>query len=238
MIPITALSQNHIDVSINFGQNDAKADRRGQGVQKETETAAVLQKKASRTVERTKGWIFDALMQLLEKKPWAEIGISDICKKAGVARSSFYRHYETREDIINQYMDTFFCSIVEKIQESGLKSPQKPLVVYFKALKEYRGIAETLLRNDIASFVDASFAGYETRILNAYRKKLPPREYMRFQYAIKFQRGGLSRMVQSWIKNKMSPSPAEMNDIAEEFIKPFRKQKRSIIDLIFTLKER
>jgi AcrR family transcriptional regulator len=224
-------------VSIHFRQNDVKANRREAGVQKETEAADVLQKKTSRTVERTKGWIFDALIQLLEKKPWAEIGISDICEKAGVARSSFYRHYKTKEDIINQYMDAFFCGILEKIREAGRKSPQKPLVVYFEALKEHRGIAETLLRNDIASFVDASFVGYETRILNAYRKKLPPKEYMRFQYAIKFQRGGLSRIAQSWIKNKMSPSPAEMSDIAEEFISPFRKQKRGIIDLIFSLKE-
>lgn len=36
-----------------------------------------------------------ALIDLLEAKPFAYITVKEICEKAGVNRSAFYLHYET-----------------------------------------------------------------------------------------------------------------------------------------------
>ena len=47
-------------------------------------------------VERTKKNISLALYALLLRKPYDEISVSDICKKANVSRVSFYHYYDTR----------------------------------------------------------------------------------------------------------------------------------------------
>lgn len=43
-----------------------------------------------------------ALIALLKKKPFEYITVSEICQTAGVNRSTFYLHYETIGDLLNE----------------------------------------------------------------------------------------------------------------------------------------
>lgn len=46
-----------------------------------------------------------ALIALLETKEFSEISIMDICKKAGVNRSTFYAHYDNTCELLQQTYD-------------------------------------------------------------------------------------------------------------------------------------
>lgn len=46
--------------------------------------------------------INEALFGLLKEKSLNEISISEICETAGVGRMSFYRNYESKEDVIKK----------------------------------------------------------------------------------------------------------------------------------------
>ena len=43
-----------------------------------------------------------ALVALLERKEFPEIGITDICREAGVTRSTFYAHYDNTYDLLKE----------------------------------------------------------------------------------------------------------------------------------------
>ena len=46
--------------------------------------------------------LFDeALIELLNQKDIEYITVKEICKKAGVNRTTFYLHYETIDDLLN-----------------------------------------------------------------------------------------------------------------------------------------
>jgi AcrR family transcriptional regulator len=196
------------------------------------------QKKTNKAVERTKGWIFEALMKLLEERPWADIGICDITEKAGVARSSFYRHYKSKEDIVIQRVETvLFDELLLKLKDCDRKKNVKPLTVYFETMMNYRDIIALLLKSDIMYLLDSFIDKLEALILNVSGKPLPPEENLRFQYAVKFQLGGLSHIARYWVKNKMALSPSEMSGIAEEFLSPFKRQKRCIVDALLMVKD-
>lgn len=45
-----------------------------------------------------------ALFELLEEMPLKKISVADICARAGVSRQTFYRHYESKFDIAQQYL--------------------------------------------------------------------------------------------------------------------------------------
>ncbi len=53
-------------------------------------------------VKRTRDLLCHALMQLLDGKDWGEISTSEICRRAGVARSSFYEHYQGKADLLDE----------------------------------------------------------------------------------------------------------------------------------------
>ena len=46
----------------------------------------------------------EALLQLMEKKPFSEISVSELCMKAGVGRMSFYRNYSSVRDILSDIL--------------------------------------------------------------------------------------------------------------------------------------
>ena len=60
----------------------------------------------------------EALIDLLSKKDYEYISIKDICAKAGVNRSTFYLHYETKDDLLKETIkfinDKFYASFNHK----------------------------------------------------------------------------------------------------------------------------
>ena len=59
-------------------------------------------------IKRAKDYIIDALFMLMKKKKYEDITITDIAKKAGVTRITFYRNFESKEDIIKQHLKNIF----------------------------------------------------------------------------------------------------------------------------------
>lgn len=62
----------------------------------------------------------ESLALLLDRKPYDEISISDICQKCGIARTTFYRLFDTIDDILIYQFDVLF----EKSLESYASQPQ------------------------------------------------------------------------------------------------------------------
>lgn len=54
------------------------------------------------------GHITDALLKLLREKPIEAISISELCGLAGIGRASFYRNFNSKEDILRSYIHGLF----------------------------------------------------------------------------------------------------------------------------------
>ena len=48
--------------------------------------------------------ITDALLKLMQNAHLNNISISQICDEAGVGRASFYRNFDSKEDIISKHL--------------------------------------------------------------------------------------------------------------------------------------
>lgn len=55
-----------------------------------------------------------ALIDLLDKKEYEYLTIKEICKKAGVNRSTFYLHYETIDDLLYECIENIIKSLKAK----------------------------------------------------------------------------------------------------------------------------
>lgn len=56
--------------------------------------------------EYSKFYIVQALFKLMKDHPFEEIGVTDVAKKAGVGRATFYRHFKSKNDVILYYFDS------------------------------------------------------------------------------------------------------------------------------------
>lgn len=60
--------------------------------------------------------IMDAFEELVTEKPYLDITVTDVVKKAGVSRASFYRNFSSTSDVF----DSILKSISSKLKETVL----------------------------------------------------------------------------------------------------------------------
>lgn len=77
-----------------------------------------------------------ALILLMKKTDYDRISIVDITRKAGVSRMTYYRNFASKEDILEQYMDTVAQSVHKTIVE---QNAQADFYRYFCLLFEHLG---------------------------------------------------------------------------------------------------
>ncbi len=57
----------------------------------------------------------EALMLLMQEKPFDSISITELCQKAGVSRMAFYGNYKSKDDIITKIVSTSNHEILNEI---------------------------------------------------------------------------------------------------------------------------
>lgn len=71
----------------------------------------------NRTQQKTRNAIFNAFIELLSAKNYNRITVQEIIDKADVGRSTFYSHFETKDDLIKEYCTELFEHIFSKNME-------------------------------------------------------------------------------------------------------------------------
>lgn len=64
-------------------------------------------------MRRTRRRLKEALLALLAEKRYDEITVRDLCGRADVGRSTFYAHFESKEDLLFSGFDEWLSSLIE-----------------------------------------------------------------------------------------------------------------------------
>ncbi len=67
-----------------------------------------MKKSTDPRAQRTRRWLQAALRDLMEKKSYQKIKISEIVTKAEVARPTFYLHYASKDELLLSLFDDIF----------------------------------------------------------------------------------------------------------------------------------
>jgi AcrR family transcriptional regulator len=74
-------------------------------------------KKIDRRIKRSRKLMQDALLILLKKIEYRQISISEITYQADVARTTFYSHFKTKDELLMSYIDDIFETFFDKLRE-------------------------------------------------------------------------------------------------------------------------
>ncbi len=174
----------------------------------------------------------EAFLKLLDKKDFGYITIKEICDLAGVNRSTFYLHYETVNDILEESMDYInskFASYFYKtdidvnkidylpLDELYLITP-KYLVPWVEFIKDNERLFQTFIkRHDtlrIASAYEHILKKAIRPILNRYGVPEKNQEYMFLFYV-----EGIIGIIKHWLRNGCNLSVEEVVALIGECVK-------------------
>lgn len=70
-----------------------------------------------RRIVKSKKAMKDSLLSLMQVKDFKEISISDIVRLADLNRGTFYKHYQFKEDLLNEIIDEVITDLVDSFRE-------------------------------------------------------------------------------------------------------------------------
>lgn len=101
---------------------------------------------------RVKRNITDALFSLMEEKSLADIHITELVKKAGVARASFYRNYSSKEDVLVTLIRDVLDEFREEADlEQGTIYTYENVRLCFQYFQKYRSYILDLQRSGFSA---------------------------------------------------------------------------------------
>lgn len=154
----------------------------------------------------TRMCIGEAVFALMDKKAYSAIKISDIVKKAGVSRMTFYHYYESKEDALADFFHEIVAGYVrECISGKGKYGKFHDMESIIHALKyfdQYAGFILKLVHAKLYYIViDAMNEYMMNRILPHY--KIP-------DYELYFYGGALLNVFLMWQEKGKQESAEEI----------------------------
>jgi len=160
----------------------------------------------SRQVLRTRSWIFEALMLLMDKTPYDKITISDIISKAGIARQTFYRNYTEKDDVLFEYLRNSFNAKLLKIESDNKKGTRDAIIFAFNydyMIENRDNLRKILSVPDIENRIVHEIQQLPISLIEDYKDKLSPEDYLICRYKISFQVIGSLKLFLDWFINDM-----------------------------------
>ncbi len=170
-----------------------------------------------RRQQKTRESIFNAFSSLLAHKRYSKITVQEIIEEANIGRSTFYAHFETKDDLLKALGTDIFDHIFSEdlISErthdfssanNDLRDRLTHILYHFKDSKrDIKGILSSesgeLFLRVIKTYLGQMFARY---IVKGNMDGIPE------EYVVNHMAGSFVETVKWWMQKDMAQSPEEL----------------------------
>lgn len=122
----------------------------------------------SKPSDRSKERICAALLGLMAHERFTSISIAAIARQAGVARLTFYRNFDTREEVLLYYLDMLFEECVNTIEGATAATLEDALAEVFSYWREQGEFTRLLAKNNLEHLFWHPMEGYLSNMLGRF----------------------------------------------------------------------
>lgn len=176
--------------------------------------------KTAHTKQRSQH-IAATLLRMMENKHFNDITISSLCEEVNVPRKSFYRYFDTKEDVFHLYIDTL---LEECIRLSGMDArqevevTQERLSICYRFWLEHKSFLDAAKRSNMVPHILSRMLQYYEFSTSADH---PTSSFSTYQIRTLFSMTGMFSMILQWYTNHFDRTPEEMAKLTLElFEKP------------------
>ena len=176
----------------------------------------------------------EALLALLEEKDLEYITVKEICHRAGVNRSTFYLHYETIADLvdealemINQRFRSYFPQQEEEIlgnmgnreRENLVLVTREYLLPYLLFIRDNKKVYRAAFRNPSSMQAHTRYGELKQQILGPILERFEIPAAQR-PYYMAYYVEGIIAIVKEWLRQDCADEVEMIADIIESCVRP------------------
>ena len=176
----------------------------------------------------------EALLALLEEKDLEYITVKEICQRAGVNRSTFYLHYETIADLVNEALeqvDRRFLSYFPRREEDLLgqlhgRDREELILVtrgyllpYLRFIQDNKKVYRAAFRNPAGMGANVRYLTLKQQVLGPIldRFEIPAAQH---SYYIAYYVEGIAAILKEWLRRDCAEEVELIAGIIESCVRP------------------
>ncbi len=181
--------------------------------------------KQDRRSKRTRNLLHNAMIELIIEKPYASITIQDIIDRAGVGRSTFYAHFQDKDDLATSNMEYIIDNLAQHLEQDEVPDIQHiiPSLTLFQHVEEHKEIFEALVRGQgFNLFLEKGQDHWRRKFEEQLEFFLPEGREPKVPLAVvaNYMAGNLMFFLKWWADSKSSVSPEQMHEIIQQLVMP------------------
>lgn len=171
---------------------------------------------------RSKKWIMEALIELMNHKTFQEITINELTKHAGLGRKTFYRNFNSKEEVLDAYLNNLISQFLTNISAADNIAPKVTLLELFTLCEKNKPFLIGLQKSKMLGYLLEQWNVALPVIHSSVRSRIPnfPNSdtQIGLEYTLAFNTGGVWNVLVKWINTGMLQTPQELTNIVMKLI--------------------
>lgn len=159
--------------------------------------------------------IAEAIIELMKTEELKKIKISTVVKKAGVSRTTFYKHFNSLEEVLDDYMNEIVAEYnIERAKNAEIKSlyDYKNILLTIYFFDQYADFFKTVTKQGFYSLLIDAINSFMTKNIYFDKNDL---------YELYCYSGGLLNIFIKWEENGKKEKPEEIAQIVYDLFHHF-----------------
>jgi AcrR family transcriptional regulator len=164
---------------------------------------------------RSREWLTNALLTLLESQKYEEITIKEICREADLSRQTFYQIFDSKDEIVEYQFIRLFtefkaaCGNFEGISLGELS------LSFFSFFKKHNDFIRVMTSNNMAYLLEREFEHFLPQI-DLFKRINKTEEHP--DYSVCYMAGALCQILIHWYDKGMDLPVEEVASLTEQII--------------------
>ncbi|MGM9669086.1 MAG: TetR/AcrR family transcriptional regulator [Faecousia sp.] len=174
-----------------------------------TDQFEALRRHSRENNELTKDSIKSAMLELSKDRPFREVSVTELCRKAGVSRMAFYRNYRVTNDVFFEIASDLNREVTETIGSPFRMSTSREWYVkIFQIVASHKSTLTLMFQEHFQYQWMKAVNGF------AVHDSFPPEKtYQRIMWS-----GGFENAVSQWLNSGMKETPEEMAEYCIRYL--------------------
>ncbi|MGI6072925.1 MAG: TetR/AcrR family transcriptional regulator [Lachnospiraceae bacterium] len=165
-----------------------------------------MQKKEDRRTKMTKRMLKDALIEMLREKDIYRISVRELCEKADVNRTTFYKYYGSQFDLLID-MENDMLDFISKAIKHNETNQEKIIVAVCRYLEDNIQFARLIINNNVDPAFAHKLFSLDTIKESTQKRITGSRSEAEFEYIYNFLTYGTFSTICVWLNKEERETP-------------------------------
>ena len=168
------------------------------------------------TALQSQQWLTESLIAWMKEKPFSQITVQEIARRADLSRQTFYNFFSSKEEVLRLYLQRQCEARFAGFREAPCVSVEDMAGVFADVLQQNEELLDAMLANGLENIVAGAVSGSVALFARRFVNKAQPPAFLPYSEAL--LSGALAQLIVFWFQQEKPISIEELTHLLEDFL--------------------